>query len=113
MPSNLTGRYRPTIGSNSATAGLRAAHKIHHAMERARILHRQEAVALDHTFGNPHQHGEEVMIERRWRGVQEFAPDLDRSAESESRPRINPGVCHDIVNESPVDAQYVTRISET
>src|SRR5215470_3161693 len=112
MPSNLTGRYRPTIGSNSTTAGLRAAHKIHHAMERACILHGEEAVTLDHKFGNPHQHGEEVMIERRWRGAQEFAPDLDRSAEPESRPRINPRVCHDIANASPVDEQHVTRISE-
>ena len=95
------------------TAGLRTAHKIHHAMERARILHRKEAIALDHKFGNPHQHGEEVMIERRWCGAQEFAPNLDRSAESESRSRINPRVRHNIANAPLVDAQYVTRISET
>src|SRR5262249_7929591 len=110
---NLTGRYRPTIGSNSATAGLRATHKVHHAMERARILHGKEAIALDHKFGNPHQHGEEVMIQRRWRGAQEFAPDLDRSAETESRPRSNPPGRYALPTASLVDAQYVTCISET
>src|SRR5262249_31721422 len=82
-------------------------------MERARILHGKEAIALDHKFGNPHQHGEEVMIQRRWRGAQEFAPDLDRGAKPESRPRINPRGRYDIANASLVDAQYVTCISET
>jgi hypothetical protein len=50
---------------------------------------------------------------RWWPGAQEFAPDLDRSAEAESRPHINPRVRYNIADASLVDAQHVTRISKT
>jgi hypothetical protein len=81
-------------------------------MQRTRILHREQAVALDHKFGDPHQHGEEVMVERRRRGAQELAPDLDRSADPECRPHIDPWVCHDLADASLRDVQHVTDLSE-
>src|SRR5262249_3034260 len=101
------------IGSNSAIACLRIPPEIHHAMERTRILHRDERVALDHEFGYPHQHRKKVVVEGRRLAAQKFSPDLERSAKPECRAHINSRICDHLVDAALVDAQHIAQISET
>src|SRR5579864_601832 len=59
-------------------------------MQGARILHGNEAVALQAEFRHAHEHGEEVVIERRRIEAQELFPDLDRRSEAECSAHIEP-----------------------
>src|ERR1700676_3868701 len=52
----VIGRYRPTIGSKSVIGGSRLTHDVHHPVECARILHRDQAVTLELEFRHTHQH---------------------------------------------------------
>src|SRR5260370_26648404 len=79
------------IGSKSATSDIRRprlAHDVHHPMQRTRVLHGNQAIAFEHEFGYPHQHGEKVVEQRRGIGAEKLAPYPYRCTESEPRSGV-------------------------
>src|SRR3954453_4439507 len=78
------------IGSKS-TSGIRRprlAHDVHHPVQRTRVLHRNQAVAFEHEFGYPHQHGEEIVEQWRRIRAEKLAPYRNRRTETEGCARI-------------------------
>src|SRR3954469_19522331 len=77
------------MGSNTTLLAERP-HDVHRAVERARVLHRDKRVALEHESGYAHEHGKEVVIQRLRRLAQEARPDVLARAKPESASCVDP-----------------------
>jgi hypothetical protein len=57
-------------------------------MQRPRVLHGDERVALEHEARNSHQHREDIVIQRLRRIAEETRPNLWARAEAERARHI-------------------------
>src|SRR3954469_2088620 len=89
----------------------RLAHDVHHPVECTGILHRHEAVAFEHEFGHAHQHGEEIMKQRRRIGAEKLAPHSDGRTEAEWGADVELRR-HDVDDAALFDLYRITGIAE-
>src|SRR5262245_898553 len=111
-PSMPTEKNRPMIGSNSGIRRSRLAHDVHHAMQGASVLHSHQPVALEHELWYPHQHGEEVVEQRRRIGAQELAPNFNWRLKSEQDAQIEFGRGDDLDDTALFDLEGIAVIAE-
>src|SRR5215510_13764298 len=111
-PSMPTEKNRPMIGSNSGIGCSRLTHDVHHAMQGARVLHSHQPVALKHELRYPHQHGEEVVEQRRRIGAQEFPPNFNWRLKSEQDAQIEFGRGDDVDDTSLFDFEGIAVVAE-
>src|SRR5687768_3838486 len=89
-----------------------APHEVHHALQRARILHRHQAVSLQHEFRHAHQHGEKVMVQGGRLAAHEFLPHRERRAKAEGGARIDARRGVDVHHPAALHAHHVTPLAE-
>ena len=82
-------------------------------MQRARILHGCEPVALEHELGHPHQHGEEIVKQRGRVRLQELAPHFDGRAKTEQRAHVELGRSDDIDDAALLHLQRIALLAKS
>ena len=107
-PSRLDRRVAP--GDRLEAIGTRCqrhlAHDVHHPVQRPGILHGDQRIAFEHQVGHAHDHGEDVVIERRRHRLEEVLPELVRSAQAEAGAHVETRRVHDVDDAALLDAQH-------
>ena len=101
MPSCL--RTSPAASAGSRLIAPRISHG---PMQRPRVLHGDERVALEDEAGDAHQHREDVVIERLGRIAEEPAPDLGARSEAKGTRRIELRREHGLHQSAALEAQH-------
>jgi hypothetical protein len=75
-------------------------------------LHRGKRVAVDDELRHPHQHGKEVVEQRRRVGGKEFRPDLHRRTQAEIGRHVETGRGDEAIKPALADLHHIARIAK-
>ncbi len=102
-----------SIVTDGASRWSDVSHHSHRTVQRTRMLHGDQRVALEHEAWHAHQHREHVMIERLGWVAEKAPPDVGGGAEAERARHVEFGRLDRLHQAAALEAQHAALVIAT